>query len=35
MLVFWTYSHPDIASRLQFALEYRPWDTGQPMKYVK
>lgn len=35
MLVFWTYSHPDIASRLQFALEYRPWDMGQPTKYVK
>lgn len=35
MLVFWTYSHPDIESRLRFALEYRPWDTGQPRKYVK
>jgi Zn-dependent protease with chaperone function len=35
VLVFWSYSHPDIASRLQFALGYRPWDTGQPMKYVK
>jgi len=35
VLVFWTYSHPDIASRLQFALGYRPWDTGAPMKYVK
>jgi Zn-dependent protease with chaperone function len=35
LLVFWTYSHPDIASRLEFALHYRPWDTGQPEKYVK
>lgn len=35
LLVFWTYSHPDISSRLRFALEYRPWDMGQPTKYVK
>jgi STE24 endopeptidase len=35
LLVFWTYSHPDIASRLEFALHYRPWDTGQPERYVK
>ncbi|HUO61249.1 MAG TPA: M48 family metallopeptidase [Candidatus Acidoferrales bacterium] len=33
--VFWTYSHPDTASRLQFALHYRPWDEGKPNKFVK
>ncbi len=35
ILVFWTYDHPDISSRVRFAQEYRPWDTGQPTKYVK
>ncbi len=35
VLVFWTYDHPDIASRVQFALYYRPWDLGQPTKFVK
>ena len=33
--VFWTYGHPDTASRLQFALHYRPWDEGKPNEFVK
>jgi STE24 endopeptidase len=34
-LVFWTYDHPDIASRVRFALDYRPWDRGEPNELVK
>jgi STE24 endopeptidase len=34
-LVFWTYDHPDIASRVRFALDHRPWDSGQPNEFVK
>ena len=34
-LVFWTYDHPDIASRVRFALAYRPWDRGEPNELVK
>jgi Zn-dependent protease with chaperone function len=33
--VFWTYSHPPIADRLEFALHYRPWDEGKPNQFVK
>jgi len=27
---FWLYSHPPIAERLAFALEYDPWSKGRP-----
>ncbi|SFS05694.1 Zn-dependent protease with chaperone function [Granulicella pectinivorans] len=33
-VVFWTYSHPSIQSRAQFARDYNPWVTGTP-KYFK
>jgi Zn-dependent protease with chaperone function len=26
---FWRYSHPPIARRIPFALQYRPWVTGE------
>ena len=32
---FWLYSHPPIADRLQFALNYDPWREGQKPKYVR
>jgi Zn-dependent protease with chaperone function len=35
LYVLWTYDHPDIASRVQFALHYRPWDEGKPNEFVK
>lgn len=35
LLVWWTYDHPDIASRVQFALHYRPWDAGERTNFVK
>jgi Zn-dependent protease with chaperone function len=35
LLVFWSYTHPSIAERVQFALHYNPWDTPSGPKYVK
>src|SRR5258708_29316656 len=35
MLVFWSYSHPSIAERIRFTLEYDPWHTPAGPKYVK
>ena len=32
--VFWLYSHPPIAERLRFSLDYDPWKRGQPPRYV-
>ena len=27
---FWAYTHPPIAERIPFALQYKPWEQGQP-----
>lgn len=35
LLVFWSYSHPSIAERIRFSLDYHPWDTPAGPKYVK
>ena len=35
LYVFWAYSHPPIDERIRFALTYRPWDRGQPDRFVK
>jgi STE24 endopeptidase len=35
LLVFWSYSHPPISDRVQFALHYDPWNTPEGPKYVK
>jgi STE24 endopeptidase len=35
LLVFWSYSHPSIPDRIQFALHYDPWNTPAGPKYVK
>ena len=35
LLVFWSYTHPPIADRIRFALEYDPWQTPSGPKYVK
>jgi STE24 endopeptidase len=35
LYVFWTYSHPTISDRLQFALHYRPWEQGRSTQFVK
>jgi len=29
----WRASHPPIGERIDFCNEYRPWKTGQPLKY--
>ncbi len=34
-LVMWQYDHPPIADRVLFSLHYRPWDEGEPGRYVK
>lgn len=33
LYVAWAYSHPPIAERLRFALQYQPWNSGQPLRY--
>jgi STE24 endopeptidase len=35
MYAFLLYTHPPIHERLQFAVAYRPWDRGQPMRYIR
>jgi Zn-dependent protease with chaperone function len=35
LLVFWAYSHPPVHERLRFAVGYRPWDAGEPGRYIK
>lgn len=32
---FWRYSHPALARRIEFALAYKPWETGQPNRLWK
>jgi Zn-dependent protease with chaperone function len=32
---FWLYSHPPLAERLVFALNYDPWSKGESPKFVK
>ena len=33
MYVMWRSSHPPLADRIDFANHYRPWKTGQPLRY--
>jgi STE24 endopeptidase len=33
LTVFWFYSHPPIADRINFALKYDPWSTGQKTQF--
>ncbi len=33
-IVFWLYSHPPISQRIRFALHYKPWAEGKPMKFI-
>ena len=35
LFVFWTYDHPPVSDRVEFSLDYRPWDTNTPTKYVE
>lgn len=29
----WRATHPALADRIEFANSYRPWETGEPLKY--
>ncbi|MGH9592434.1 MAG: M48 family metalloprotease, partial [Bryobacteraceae bacterium] len=33
--VFWFYTHPPIARRLEFSLHYNPWGEGRSPEFVK
>ena len=33
-VVFWFYSHPPIAERLKFSLNYDPWSTGGTPEFI-
>jgi Zn-dependent protease with chaperone function len=35
ILVFWSYTHPTIADRVRFSLQYDPWHTPAGPRYVK
>ena len=30
----WRSSHPTLADRIDFCNDYRPWETGDPLKYA-
>ncbi len=32
---FWRYTHPPISERIPFALQYKPWEKGQPNRMWK
>ena len=34
-MVLWTYSHPPIADRAEFAREYDPWKPGAQPRFFK
>jgi STE24 endopeptidase len=34
LYVLWVYDHPALHERIQFAARYRPWDRGEPGRYV-
>ena len=35
VFIFWSYTHPPIADRVRFSLQYDPWRTPSGPKYVK
>jgi len=34
LFVVWAFSHPPIADRIRFALQYQPWNDNQPTRYI-
>lgn len=34
-IIFWLYSHPPMAKRVEFAHSYDPWGKGEAPKYVR
>jgi Zn-dependent protease with chaperone function len=35
VIVFWLYTHPPVADRLRFSLEYDPWTDGRHPQFVR
>jgi Zn-dependent protease with chaperone function len=33
LYTLWRASHPSLAQRIEFANDYRPWETGKPTRY--
>ena len=33
LMVFLRWSHPPLADRIEFCNRYRPWETGEPLRY--
>jgi Zn-dependent protease with chaperone function len=34
LFVWWRGSHPPLGDRIDFANRYRPWETGEPLRYA-
>lgn len=34
LYIFWRGSHPSLGDRVDFANQYRPWATGEPLRYA-
>jgi STE24 endopeptidase len=34
LYVLWVYDHPALHERVEFAARYRPWEQGEPGRYV-
>jgi Zn-dependent protease with chaperone function len=33
LFTFWRSTHPPIGERIEFCNDYRPWETGEPLRY--
>ncbi len=33
LMKLWRWTHPPLGERIDFCNQYRPWETGQPLKY--
>jgi Zn-dependent protease with chaperone function len=34
LFVWWRATHPPLGERIDFANDYRPWQTGEPLRYA-
>jgi Zn-dependent protease with chaperone function len=35
LFVWWRGSHPTLGERIDFANQYRPWETGEPLRHAE